>query len=350
VRPGWPRRQPIGVLHPISSYLDYFVVVQSDLTLSDYVPQLSVVIACRDAGALLPVQLAALARQESPVPWEVLVCDNGSTDDTLAVALSWSERLPLRVIDASAGVGAGPARNAGVEAARAEYIGFCDADDEVGDGWLAALHRALTEHSFVAGRFDLGRLNSPRAVRSRRLDQRTGLQMSSAAVGLPHAGGGNLGIRRSVFRSVGGFDPSVRYLQDTDLCWRVQRAGYPLVFVPELVVHVRLRSTLRGMYRQGRNYGASQALLERRHAPGADARGEGGGGAVEHSGRGTSGLRAVLGAARLLRHFVANRSTLGEQVWQLGWHLGHRFDGRDLGAARSGAAEGLHLRRADSDR
>lgn len=311
--------------------------MQSDLTLSNCVPQLSVVIACRDAAALLPVQLAALARQSSPVPWEVLVCDNGSTDDTVAVALSWAERLPLRVVDASAGVGAGPARNAGVEAARAEYIGFCDADDEVGDGWLVALHRALGEHPFVAGRFDLGRLNSPRAVRSRRLDQQTGLQMSSAAVGLPHAGGGNLGIHRSVFRSVGGFDPSVRYLQDTDLCWRVQCAGYPLVFVPELVVHVRLRSTLRGMYRQGRNYGASLALLERRHAPGASLGADGGaavgGGAAGHSGRGASGRRAVLGAARLLRHFVANRSSVGEQVWQLGWHLGHRFAGHDPQAA-----------------
>lgn len=323
--------------------------MQSDMTLSGQVPQLSVVIACRDAAALLPVQLAALARQASPVPWEVLVCDNGSTDDTVAVALSWAGRLPLRVIDASVGVGAGPARNAGVEAARAEYIGFCDADDEVGDGWLAVLHRALGEHPFVAGRLDLGQLNSPRAVRSRRLDQQTGLQMSSAAVGLPHAGGGNLGIHRSAFRSVGGFDPSVRYLQDTDLCWRVQRAGYPLVFVPELVVHVRLRSSLRGMYRQGRNYGASQALLERRHAVGvnlgADGDGEGGaergsevggevgGGAAGHSGRGASGGRAVLGAARLLRHFVANRSSLGEQVWQLGWHLGHRFAGRDPMAA-----------------
>jgi glycosyltransferase involved in cell wall biosynthesis len=317
--------------------LDYFVAMQSELTVSDRAPQLSVVIACRDAAELLPVQLAALARQESPVPWEVLVCDNGSTDDTVAVALSWAERLPLRVIDASSRVGAGPARNAGVEAARAEYIGFCDADDEVGDGWLAALHRALGEHPFVAGRFDLGRLNSPRAVRSRRLDQQTGLQMSSAAVGLPHAGGGNLGIHRSAFRSVGGFDPSVRYLQDTDLCWRVQRAGYPLVFVPELVVSVRLRSTLRGMYRQGRNYGACQALLERRHAPGADAiadagvdaGGDAGGGVVDHAGQGASGHRAVLGAARLLRHFVVNRSTLGEQVWQLGWHVGHRFAGRD---------------------
>lgn len=278
---------------------------------------------------MLPVQLAALARQRCSIPWEVLVCDNGSTDDSVAVARAWADRLPLRVVDASGVLGAGPARNAGVEAARSECIGFCDADDEVGEGWLEALHRALAEHPFVAGRFEAERLNSPRALRSRRLDQQTGLQWTSPAVGLPHAGGGNLGIRRSVFLEVGGFDPSVRYLQDTDLCWRVQRAGYPLVFVPDLVVHVRLRSTLRGMYRQGRNYGASQALLERRHAPagGSDRPGDGPQPSAAHqapAGAIVKGRRVVLGVARLVRHFLTNRSSIGEQAWQFGWHVGHR--------------------------
>lgn len=304
-------------------------------------PQLSVVIACRNAAKFLGVQLEALARQPCPVPWEVLVCDNGSTDGTIAVAERWADRLPLRVIDASAVTGAGPARNAGVRAARGEFIGFCDADDEVADRWLEALHRALTVHPFVAGRFEAERLNSARAIRSRRLDQQTGLQHSSPAVGLPHAGGGNLGIHRSVFLSVGGFDPAVRYLQDTDLCWRVQLAGHPLMFVPDLVVHVRLRSTFRGMYRQGRNYGACQALLERRYAPAGRPAGSPALGRelsapcaeliVEPIVEPTAGAaprvathRALRGAVRLAGHFIANRSSIGEQVWQLGWHVGHR--------------------------
>ncbi|HEX2804591.1 MAG TPA: glycosyltransferase family 2 protein, partial [Kineosporiaceae bacterium] len=100
-------------------------------------PRLSVVIACLNAQDVLGVQLAALAGQECPVPWELLLCDNGSTDGTVALAESWADRLPLRVIDASGVRGSGPARNAGAEAARGEWLGFCDADDEVGSGWLA---------------------------------------------------------------------------------------------------------------------------------------------------------------------------------------------------------------------
>ena len=364
-------------------------------------PRLSVVVACHNAQDVLGVQLAALAAQTCPVGWELLICDNGSDDDSVAVARSWADRLPLRVVVADSAPGAGPARNAGVEAARGQWIGFCDADDEVGDGWLEVLCAALAEHAFVAGSFEGTRLNSPRTLRSRALDQQTGLQHSSPVVALPHAGGGNLGIHRSVFRTVAGFDPSVRYLQDTDLCWRVQLTGVPLVFVPDLVVHVRLRSTLRGMYRQGRNYGASLARLERRYAgrtvpdttidltsadPAAveararvrstgtavDDRTAPGTGPAAEPGRaaaaavlamhdephttstststGTStststscdtaptappppagvgtrlrsAVRLAQGAARLGRHFLVNRSSLGAQAWQIGWHVGHR--------------------------
>jgi len=295
------------------------------------------------------------------------VCDNGSKDGTVALAESWADRLPLRVIDASAIPGAGPARNEGVRVAQGEWIGFCDADDEASDNWLARLCAALEVHPFVAGRFEGERLNSARTLRSRAPDQQDDLQRSSPAVGLPHAGAGNLGIHRSVFLAVEGFDPSVRYLQDTDLCWRVQLAGYPLVFVPDLVMHVRLRSTLRSMYRQGRNYGASQALLERRHAgaarrlavgspsplavaaagagtatgptvghgadvAGPDAPDQGCDLGVQHGAEHgaesrswwQAGGKALRGAARLARYFVRSRSSVGAQAWQLGWHLGHR--------------------------
>ena len=316
--------------------------------------------------------------------WELLICDNGSRDGTVALAQSWADRLPLRVVVADSIPGAGPARNAGVEAARGEWIGFCDADDEVADGWLTELCTALELHPFVAGRFEGERLNSARTLRSRALDQQDGLQLSSPTVGLPNAGGGNLGIHRSVFLAVGGFDTAVRYLQDTDLCWRVQLAGHPLVFIPDLVVHVRLRARLRDMYRQGRNYGASLASLERRYAGAAArlsappvklsditsfaytmARGvpetssllstgrptpahgvlrvdvggdppaerSSGDSPAERSSGGLragvtarveAGQRAVLGVVRLARFFVANRSSIGAQAWQIGWHVGHR--------------------------
>lgn len=304
-------------------------------------PQVSVVIACLDAQDVLGGQLAALAAQRTDVPFEVLVCDNGSRDRTVEVARAWVGRLPLRVVDASAVRGSGPARNVGAAQAVGPWLAFCDADDEVDGGWLTALAGGLAEHPVVAGRLDGERLNPPRVRRTRPLDQQSGLQLCSPEVGLPHASAGNLGVRRDAFMAVGGFDPGVRYLQDTDLCWRLQLAGYPLVFVPDAVVHTRLRATLPLMYRQGRNWGAAQARLERRYLA-AVGRGRsgvfqggeprrvaaGGGQARSRLGRaGRQGLRAMRGGARLLSGLVTRRAPFGEQVWQLGWHVGH-FLGR----------------------
>lgn len=73
---------------------------------------------------------------------EVIVSDDGSTDDTLARVPSSPQ---VRVLT-SAHRGIGHARNAGVKAATGDLLGFCDADDLWGEGRLAA-QRALLEAS-----------------------------------------------------------------------------------------------------------------------------------------------------------------------------------------------------------
>ena len=102
--------------------------------------ELSVVIPARNAADTIGVQLESLARQRFDRPWEVVVVDNGSTDDTRAVAQSFADRLPsLRIVDASERQSIGYARNRGVEAARGRLIAYCDADDAVSEGWLEAI-------------------------------------------------------------------------------------------------------------------------------------------------------------------------------------------------------------------
>ena len=272
--------------------------------------RLSVLIACLNAQETLGDQLEALAGQPCPVPWELLVCDNGSTDGTAAVVERYADRLPVRLVDAGARRGAAAARNVGARLARGEWLAFCDADDVVAEDWLATVCAALTDHRFVAGRFDGERLNTARARRSRPLDQQTGLQGGSDGT-LPHAGAGNMGIHRAVFLAVGGFDPAVPCLEDTDLCWRVQRTGVELVFVPRLVVHVRLRATWQAMYRQGVDYGRAHADLQSRHALSPSA---------------APDAAVAAGVIRRLRGLVAawfgTPPSLARFVWQWGWHRG----------------------------
>ncbi|WP_285596790.1 glycosyltransferase family A protein [Kineosporia sp. NBRC 101731] len=271
---------------------------------------LTVIIACRNAADTLWLQLEALTRQSYRGPWEVIISDNGSTDESRAIAERFRDRLPgFRIIDSSDQPGAGPARNAAAAVARHDYLAFCDADDEVTPTWLEALGAALAENTFIAGRFEPCKLNSARAYRSRPLQQSSGLQESPFGPDLPHAGAGNMAVRRDVFEAVGGFDAEVETLEDTDLCWRIQLAGSPLVFVPQAIVHVRLRSSATSVWRQGRAYGRAAALLETRY------------GKVSEDSRG-SRQRAAL-HVRLFQLVRQGRHPVA-LLWVVAWHVGHR--------------------------
>ena len=277
-------------------------------------PTLSVVIACRNAEATLGVQLEALSREPRHAAWDVVLCDNGSTDSTLTIAQRYRRLLPnLRVVPADERPGPAHARNVGAASTDAPWLAFVDADDEIAPGWVTAMLSALDGHAFVAGRFEGTRLNSAAAVRSRPLQQADGLQDCGIGPRLPHAGAGNMGIHREVFDAVGGFDADLGCLEDTDFCWRVQLSGVPLVFWPDAVVHVRLRSTMRRMWGQGRAYGAATAELEHRYAAVTAADLPAGGSPAADPGGATGPLRGV-----------ARSLTPGALIWRAGWHVGHR--------------------------
>ena len=113
--------------------------------------KITVVIPRFNDGETIGSQLEALAKQVWSGEWEVVVSDNGSRDNTLAVVEQFKQRLPnLRVVDSSDRRGPGHARNVGVHEATGEGILFCDADDEVAQGWLEAMARALVENDFIA--------------------------------------------------------------------------------------------------------------------------------------------------------------------------------------------------------
>lgn len=227
--------------------------------------KLSVIIPCFNAADTIAVQLEALANQNWSEPWEVIVSDNGSTDDTVAVAEQYQSKMALRVVDSSDRKGAAHARNVGVLAAASEAIAFCDADDEVAPGWVAAMGTALSCYDFVACRREYEKLNEPWALKYRKLSQVDGLQEYTDPPFLPHASSSTIGVKRSVHEAVGGFDETLLRLQDTDYCWRIQLAGIELHFVPDAVVHYRFRPTLKGNFHQTRLWGEYNVLLYKKY-------------------------------------------------------------------------------------
>src|SRR5687767_27975 len=93
------------------------------------VPAVSVIIACLNAAETISGQLEALAAQTWSRPWEVIVADNGSSDDSRSVVERFRDRLPaLRIVDASAKRGQPYALNVAAREARGTALAFCDAD------------------------------------------------------------------------------------------------------------------------------------------------------------------------------------------------------------------------------
>lgn len=233
--------------------------------------KISVILPCFNGAQTIATQLEALTSQQWSGDWEVIVSNNGSTDDSMAIVEWYRDRLPsLRIVDAytSPGprLGVPHSYNVGLNAATGDAFVFCEADDEVATDWLAAMANALSKFEFVAGALEHKRLNE--AWLSAAHDkgaQSEGLVEVTYPPHLPFAFGCNMGLRRSLYEAIGAFDESLLCAWDMDYSWKVQLAGTELHFVPEAVVHYRLRHTLKALYRQGKNWGPELPLLQQRY-------------------------------------------------------------------------------------
>lgn len=216
---------------------------------------LSVVIASYNAADTLVHQLDALGAQPWPAGGEILVADNRSTDHTAGLVESL-EGFPVAVrrvaVDDKAG--AAHARNVGVEHAAHESIAFCDADDIVSPTWVTAMTDALATHEFVGGPLEYREVNDDWLVGARgRL-----LQPEEPAMfeGLfPIVSSCNMGIRRSLFREIGGFDHAFERVEDAELSHRLWAAGVQAQHRVDALVHYRMRTTEREIFTQSRSWG-----------------------------------------------------------------------------------------------
>jgi len=286
---------------------------------TDAIPELSVVIAAYNAVTTLDAQLEALSRQKVPFPWEILVCDNGSTDGTVDLVRSWEQRLPaLALVDASSRRGPGAARNVGARSARAPLIAFCDADDVVADNWVTEMRTVLETNDFVTGANDFTQLHDPRSLSPSRL--------ADSLITMPYwpqfkaSGAGNMGIVAAAFAEVGGFDESLPTGEDVDLCWRLQLAGRTLVRCETVVVHVRKRRGLRAVYWQAYSYGVGHRLLKAKYAKLIADYWQGRQAAPPTPGSGRRPARIFAAVLRRLRP-----NGLADSAWQFGeWRAGRR--------------------------
>ena len=196
----------------------------------------AVVVSTYNRAHLLPRLVAALEAQRDAPPFDVVVVDNASVDDTARVLTDLSKRttLNLTVLRQASNAGPAPARDAGWRAANADYVVFTDDDCVPHPRWLAEMHLALDAADIVQGR------TAPNP------DQLHDLGPFSRTMEVPAMDGYfqtcNVGFRREWLEQVDGFDLRFAHsCEDTDLAWRMIHRGARAVFASDAVVHHDVR-------------------------------------------------------------------------------------------------------------
>ena len=205
-------------------------------------PKLSVVIPNYNRATLIGETLDNVLAQTQP-PDELIVVDDGSTDDSVAVIERYGKRVTL-IRQANAGPGA--ARNRGLAAARGELIQFMDSDDLWSLGKLEAQERALVESGadFAYSPWLQARLEGGRARHADPVIQQHPLPPSRSPLAWYLRGWVIVFqcclFRRSLLDAAGPYREDLMPSEDSELLFRILKAGARPVHVPEALVLYRL--------------------------------------------------------------------------------------------------------------
>jgi glycosyltransferase involved in cell wall biosynthesis len=228
-------------------------------------PLVSVIVPVYNAGPTIRETMDALAQQDTAEQFEIIVADNGSSDDSLAIVQSLLKSMAnLRIVDASSQPGAAHARNVAASHAEGQVLAFCDADDRPAPGWLRNLFAVSQGRHAVGGRLNYSEINEPGAAQ-RMTFQAHGLPRLMAY--LPWTSTANLMVPAAAFKRVGGFDRRFEGAggEDVDFSWKLQEAGVSLRFAPEAVVHYRVRTRIKSQLGRLYHYAINDPLVYRLH-------------------------------------------------------------------------------------
>ena len=214
---------------------------------------LSVIIPAFEAEKYIAQAVESVRAQSWPGQLEIIVIDDGSGDNTVAVA----GELGVEVLTKSRG-GAASARNEGLKMAKGELICLLDADDVLTEGALDALYGAMTEKG-VDSVFAMAEdFISPELTEA----QKAELKPRTAPYGgvLP---GCSL-IRRKVFDTIGLFDATMKSGETVAWQMALRDAGIPTAQIPFVTLKRRLHLTNTGRVQQKQEMANYAALLRKR--------------------------------------------------------------------------------------
>lgn len=220
-----------------------------------YLPMISLVVPAFNEGLVIQPAVRSLLELDYP-NYEVLVIDDGSTDDTYEKAMvvaAESQTIPVRVITKRNG-GKSDALNTGMTQARGEFILNMDGDTKLSSNTLRLCVRHFQNPRVGAVAGNVKVLNRENVLTNiQALEYVEGLAMARKAQSYFRAVNiipGPLGMfRKSVLQQAGGYDHDT-FAEDCDLTLKVLMLGWHIVYEPNAVAWVETPSSLLNLIKQ----------------------------------------------------------------------------------------------------
>ena len=228
-------------------------------------PSVSVVIPVyNDPAGIRDTLSSILESTDSDLLAEVLVVDNGSTDETADVVREYEATHEVVTLVVEAEVqGSYAARNAGIEAATGGVLTFVDADVTVTADWLRTALDELdaSGSSYVAP--DVRLVVPEEPTRAARYNETAGFPNEDFVAHHRYTPTACLFVRRELIDAVGPFDSRLVSGGDMEFGNRVADAGYDLRYTPRVVVYHPVRESVGALVRRNVRIGRGHCQLQR---------------------------------------------------------------------------------------
>lgn len=178
---------------------------------------------------------------------EVIVIDNGSTDNTPEII----KRYPVTYLEESI-KGPGAARNRGIENTKGEVIALLDSDCVVDENWLLEGEKASRYYDLCGGTILSYNPSNWIEIYS---DQRKLLQNLERCLERRYLPTANMFVRKEVFTKIGMFDSTFPWAEDVDFSWRAFLSDFKLGIIHGATVRLKYEMTLLDLYTQYFKYG-----------------------------------------------------------------------------------------------
>jgi len=215
---------------------------------------ISVIVPAYQAAAVLPQCLTALQRQTiDRAQYEIVVIDDGSTDDTAVVAEQALRDFPAAQVLRAEHGGPASARNLGARAAMGDLLLFTDADCEPLPDWLEQFVRVFSDPAISGAKGAYATRQRSLIARFVQQEYEERYDHTRRQPTIDFIDTYSAGYRREVFMVSGGFDAAAfptASVEDQEFSFRLAARGYRLIFAPQVKVYHRHSTSLTRYFRR----------------------------------------------------------------------------------------------------